>query len=192
MPSSLRRKSDRFNFGILPPGHALATIDQSFAADTALEKIRAHVASLSHMHKVVNPFLRHFEGVEPMVRTYCDQYRRGEMEKHEIRERIYKLCINPTVSYKIVAYLELEIPDLARNISIATDSPILGPSSRPHHVPWEEVVCAEAPLLHYLAEDQSFSYVVRADELREVQDAVERSSLVVVDVIASNSPFPSE
>ena len=145
-------------FGILPPDCSILKRDKLFSADFSPDSVSKQAENLSIKKKLYNPFLEHFVGVEHHIRAFCDSYKAGELERQELLERIYLFCTNgdSQISLQIVAYLDIEIPELAYQLSLRTGGPIVQRVLAPHHTPWKEIQCTESPTLHNFDEGHSF------------------------------------
>ena len=102
------------------------------------------------------------------------------MEKHEFRDRVLNLCVNAAVGRRVVAYLQLEFPQLANSVNVALGNPSVQVKLSSHHKLWQDSKCIDAPGVHGLTADQSFSVVSSNDGMKAAREIIEKHNLVII------------
>ena len=114
------------------------------------------------------------------------------MEKLEIKNRLYSLCSNPSVNRGIIAYLELDMPQLAQEMGKMLSINVRDRPLMPHHIPWEVVECQNSPRLHDLAEQTVFVEISNCSEFPAVSRKIRLAPVVILDSVVNNTPFSND
>ena len=154
--------------------------------------IQRHINNIANRFNLFNPFINHIEGVRPLLRQLLDKYYDSKVEMNEVRERILGLCTSAILTNRIVAFLEIEIPDLAFEIGTRAGIPTTRQPSLPHHKRWGEVQCVNSPSLHALTNGQNFVHVETGADLSRALSVIRSAKMAVIDSISNVDPFVTE